>query len=128
MHRVKDGISPCSSPGNNRRRGSGLPYYIYVIELDRNVLNSKKFMAANPNMSQEGRCFYVGQSCLAPEERFQQHKSGYKANRFVKEHGLYLRRRTYSKHNPIETREEALLLEEELAERLRKKGHAVWWH
>jgi len=49
------------------------------------------------------------------------------SNRYVREHGMYLRRRMYKTFNPIETREEALEIESEIAEALREKGHAVWY-
>ncbi len=35
-------------------------------------------------------------------------------------------RRKYSKYNPIETREEAEKIEQELANKYRRKGHGVW--
>ena len=110
------------------RRARKLRYNIYVIELDRSVLESKRFRDANPNMSSEGRCFYVGQSYLPPEERFQQHKDGYKANKLVKEYGIHLIRSICNEYNPVASREEALLLEEAMAKKLREEGHAVWCH
>jgi len=33
---------------------------VYVVELDRDVLNSKKFYAANPDHNPALECFYVG--------------------------------------------------------------------
>jgi len=71
-------------------------------------------------------CFYVGQTAHNPEVRFKQHKEGYKSNSFVRKYGLYLQKRKYKKYNPIETREKAEKIEEQLTEKLRKKGHGVW--
>jgi len=105
-----------------------MQYHVYVIELDKDVMKSKKFRQQNPDMNPRKACFYVGQTCHDPDIRFTQHKQGYKANSFVKRYGLYLRKRKYKKYNPIKTREQAERIEEELTEKLRKKGHGVWSH
>ena len=105
-----------------------MPYYVYVIELDKKVMQSKKFLKCNPNIDTHKPCFYVGQTCRQPETRFTQHKNGYKANSFVKYYGLWLKRNIYEKLNPIHTRAEAEKTEEELADVLRQKGHGVWSH
>lgn len=103
-----------------------MPYYVYVIELDKKVLKSKRFKKHNPNLNPDKPCFYVGQTCRDPDTRFKQHKDGYKSNSFVRKYGLWLRRGKYKKFNPIDTREEAERIEKELAETLRQKGHGVW--
>jgi hypothetical protein len=103
-----------------------MPYYVYVIELDKEVLKSKKFRERNPDINPKKACFYVGQSVHEPEIRFKQHKQGYKSNSYVKRYGLWLRPRKYRKHNPIKTREEAEEIEHQLANKLRQKGYGVW--
>ena len=103
-----------------------MPYSVYVIELDIEVLKSKKFRIKNPNLNPRKACFYVGQSAHNPVKRFNQHKEGYKSNSFVKRFGLKLVPRKYKKFNPISTRKEAEIIEKKLTERLRKKGHGVW--
>lgn len=103
-----------------------MPYYVYIVELDREVLQSKKFRVKNPSLNPKKKCFYVGQSAHTPEVRFQKHKAGYKANIFVKKYGIGLRPRKYKKYNPMKTREEALEIEQFLTHKLRKKGHGVW--
>jgi hypothetical protein len=103
-----------------------MPYYVYVIELDGEVLNSKKFRDQNLRMKPRKACLYVGQSCHDPETRFQQHKQGYKSNRYVRKYGLRLKKRLYKKYNPMKTRKESELMEKKLAEKLRKKGYGVW--
>ncbi len=103
-----------------------MPYYVYVIELDKEVLKSKKFRLRNPDMNSKKACFYVGQSLHEPGIRFNQHKQGYKSNSFVRRYGLWLRQRKYRKYNPIKTREEAEEIERQLTNKLRKKGHGVW--
>ena len=103
-----------------------MPYNVYVIELDKQVLGSKKFREKNPHLNPRRACYYVGQTSYDPILRFQQHKAGYKANRFVKHYGLRLASRKFKKYNPIKNREEAERMEQWLAEKLRKKGHGVW--
>jgi len=98
---------------------------VYVVELDQEVLNEKKFANENPHHDADKACLFVGMTGFSPDERFQNHKEGYKANRFVKIYGKYLRRKMYEKHNPM-TYEEAQKKEVELANKLRGKGHAVW--
>jgi hypothetical protein len=61
-----------------------MAYNVYVIELDKEVLTSKKFRDINPNMNPRRACYYVGQTTHDPITRFKQHKAGYKANRFAK--------------------------------------------
>lgn len=103
-----------------------MSYNIYIIELDKEVLKSKKFRERNPSMNTKKACFYVGQSVHKPDIRFKQHKDGYKSNNFVRRYGLRLKRRKYKKFNPIKTREEAEVIEQKLTEKLRKKGHGIW--
>ena len=105
---------------HDRRR-----HNVYVVELDKRVLAHRKFSAANPHYDPGKACLYVGMTGLEPDERFANHKKGHKANAFVRDYGLWLRRRLYQRLNPL-TYDEACETEVELAEYLRKKGHAVW--
>ena len=108
--------------------GKYLPYNVYVIELDKAVMVSKKFREKNPHMNPRLAFYYVGQTIHDPQTRFKQHKAGYKANSFVRKYGLRLVPRKFRKYNPVEKREEAEFLEQWLAEKLRNKGHGVWSH
>ena len=101
-------------------------YNVYVIELDKEVLSSKKFREKNPCMNTGKACFYVGQTIHDPETRFKQHKAGYKANRFAKKYGVRLVPQIFSKFNPIAKRKEAEYIEQWITEKLREKGHGVW--
>ena len=65
-----------------------MKYYLYVIELDKQVGKLKKFRKQSPNFIFGNRCFYVGQSAKAPMLRFKQHKEGYKSNTFARRFGL----------------------------------------
>lgn len=100
-------------------------YHVYVIRLDDAVLQEPKFAAANPQHVPGKPCVYVGMTGLSPDERFENHKRGHKANRYVKKYGLYLMRRKFRHLNPL-TYEAAQELEVQLAERLRRRGFAVW--
>ena len=103
-----------------------MPYFVYVIELDKEVMNSKKFRIKNPNMNPKKICYYVGQSAHEPQIRFKQHKAGYKSNSFARRFGIRLIQRKYKKFNPIATRKKAEIIEQKLTNKLRKKGHGVW--
>ena len=103
-----------------------MPYNVYVIKLDKEVIKSKKFREKNPNMKPKLACYYVGQTSHDPITRFKQHKAGYKSNNFAKRYGKNLVWRIFKKYNPIETREKAEYIETKLTEKLRKKGHGTW--
>ena len=44
-------------------------------------------------------CFYVGMTGIFPEERFKQHKSGYKSSYWPRKYGVRLRPDIYEKYN-----------------------------
>lgn len=98
---------------------------VYVVELDKAVLNERKFVKENPDHDPAKACLYVGMTVLSPDKRFENHKKGYKHNEYVRKYGRWLRRRMYEKYKPM-TYEEAGQMERELAMKLRAKGHAVW--
>ena len=100
---------------------------VYVVELDESVLRDKKFCAANPNFDPFLSCLYVGMTGLDPEVRFENHKRGYKANRYVQKYGLHLLPQIYEYYNPM-SYEVAAAKEKSLAEELRAEGYAVWWN
>ena len=103
-------------------------YFVYVIELDQSVADIKKFRAKNPTHMKGTACVYVGQSYRKPSVRFEQHKEGYKSNRYAKKYGLKLRPDLYEKYNPIPTRKDAEKIEEMLGKNLRKQGYGVWFN
>mgnify|MGYP000212177960 FL=1 len=73
-------------------------------------------------------CVYVGQSSREPTLRFEQHKEGYKSNKYAREYGIRLRPELYEKYNPIPTRKDAEEIEEMLGQQLRKQGIGVWFN
>ena len=103
-------------------------YFVYVIELDPKVADLRKFRAKNPKYIKGNGCVYVGQSSKKPEVRFEQHKEGYKSNKYAKYYGIKLRPDIYEKYNPIPKRKDAESIEEYLGKRLRKKGVGVWFN
>jgi len=100
-------------------------HHVYVIKLDGAVLNHRRFQEANPQHHPLKACVYVGMTGRTPEERFAQHKRGYKSGRYVHEYGEKLLPHLYERYNPM-TFEEAARRERWLAARLREQGFAVW--
>jgi predicted GIY-YIG superfamily endonuclease len=66
--------------------------------------------------------YYVGMTGLSPEQRFENHKSGIKAARVVKEHGVRLVPKLYEHLNPMSYGAAKVVL----AEELRKRGFVVF--
>ena len=131
----KSNESPSPSQDAKPSRKARLSHNVYVIELSRRVWDeSKKFRAANPHYKGKMQCLYVGMTAHTPNERFNKHikghrnKKGFKvSSRVVEKYGLYLRPSLYSTFNPL-TREDAALMERQLANSLKKRGYAVWWN
>ncbi|MFL1012344.1 ribose-5-phosphate isomerase [Flavisericum labens] len=111
-------------------------YHVYVVELSKRVFTeNSKFRNANPQFNGVLQCVYVGMTSKTPKERFIQHKTGYRnkkgykiSSNIVQKYGLYLRPSLYNHLNPIDTRDEAIDLEEKLALYLRRQGYAVWFN
>jgi len=113
-------------------------YCIYVIELNKKVLDKKKFRKENPHYIDGMPCVYVGYTSRSPEIRLNQHlngkrnKKGYRLfNRYAHNFGEALRPVDYKYLNKfmlkkIVTKETAMDLEVRKAQSLRKKGYAVW--
>ena len=103
------------------RRG----YHVYVVELSKDVLYERRFRKANPDYVEGRRCVYVGMTGLDPDLRFDKHKAGIQANRFVQKFGLRLLPELYEFYNPMPY-DGARDMEVELAVSLREKGYGVW--
>lgn len=98
---------------------------MYVVELDDRVWNEVRFRRANPDYRHGKPCVYVGMTGLDPDLRFDKHKAGIQANRFVFEYGLRLLQKLYAIYNPMPY-EAAREMEVELAIGLRESGYGVW--
>ena len=107
-----------SSTGRHR-------HYVYVIELDARVWNEPRFRKANPDHQHCKPLVYVGMTGTDPDRRFDMHKAGFKANRFVQRYGLRLLPALYDVYNPMPY-EAAREMEVELAIALRDAGYGVW--
>ena len=99
---------------------------LYVIQLDPLVRkDSRAFRKKNPNYKANKHCLYVGTTVLTPKERFAQHKTGIRSNRYAKKYGLRLLPELY-RDQPILTANNYVKEEKAYAEALRIQGHAAW--
>ena len=103
-----------------------LHHRVYVIKLDKTVLKERKFASANPNYKSKLPCVYVEQTGIPIEERFQNHKDGYKSSKIVFNYGIKLLPKLYENIPPM-TYDESLKMEKKLSRKLRNKGYAVWY-
>nr|WP_145546295.1 hypothetical protein [Variovorax boronicumulans] len=100
-------------------------HHVYVVQLADPVWNSARFRHANPDY-QIGKPFvYVGMTGLDPDIRFDKHKAGIQANRFVMLYGERLLPALYARYNPMPY-QAAREMEVELGIRLRAQGFGVW--
>ena len=100
-------------------------YHVYVVELSKQVLGETRFMKANPGYRTGKPCVYVGMTGVDPDIRFDKHKAGIQANRYVQRFGLHLLPEIYDAYNPM-SYNDARAMEVELAIDLREGGFAVW--
>ncbi len=106
-------------------RAPGHHYHVYVVELADAVWRNARFRRANPDY-QLGKPFvYVGMTGLDPDVRFDKHKAGIQANRFVTKYGLRLMPELYEMYNPMPY-DAARDMEVEVAIDLREGGYGVW--
>ena len=102
-------------------------YTVYVVELRAAVLSVGRFAEANPAYVYEASRppIYVGMTAHTPEKRFEQHRNGYKASRYTRDHAIRLRM-DLAGELTFSTRAEAEAAEGLLANVLRSRGYAVW--
>ena len=101
------------SKGRGRRKAAaGGHHSVYVVYLR--------------NPKGDGKAgYYVGMTGLTPEERLANHKAGIKAAGVVRRFGERLVPTLYEHLNPMPY-EDAVLMEVELADSLRKRGFLVF--
>ncbi len=97
---------------------------VYVILLDPAVLRHPSVLRLNPERDPAKPCLYVGMTGLPIEERFENHKAGYKAAWVVEKYGVQLLPELFAHLNPMPY-EAAAQMEIELAEELRAAGYTV---
>ena len=108
-----------------KKRAPRYHHSVYVVLLSKDVLYEPKFKRCNPGYDFSMPCVYVGMTGQSPDTRFDKHKAGFKANRYVKQYGIRLMPELYECYNPMPY-EAALDMEVELAIHLREKGYGVW--
>jgi hypothetical protein len=107
------------------RRRPAHRYHVYVVELSDRVWNEPRFRAANPDHELGKPFVYVGMTGLDPDLRFDKHKAGIQANRYVLAYGLRLLPQLYAVYNPMPY-DGARDMEVELGIALREAGYGVW--
>ena len=122
---MKKNPGQAPNPKSRRRRGPRYHYAVYVVELAPEVLQRARFRKANPDYDAMKPCVYVGMTGLDPDLRFDKHKAGIQANRYVMLYGLRLMPELYQVYNPMPY-DGARDMEVELAIALREKGYGVW--
>ncbi len=100
-------------------------HHVYVVELDDRVWDVARFRKANPDYELGKPFVYVGMTGLDPDVRFDKHKAGIQANRFVQDWGLRLLPALYERFNPMPY-QAAREMEVELGIQLRRAGYGVW--
>ena len=98
---------------------------VYVVLLSPRVLQEAKFRRCNPDYDATKPCVYVGMTGLDPDDRFDKHKAGIRAAKFVTLYGERLLPELYTCYNPMPY-DAARDMEVELAIALREKGYGVW--
>ena len=107
------------------RRRAAHRYHVYVVELSDEVWNDARFRRANPDYRLGCPFVYVGMTGLDPDLRFDRHKAGVQANKYVHDYGLRLVPALYEVYNPMPY-DGARDMEVELAIGLRERGYGVW--
>jgi hypothetical protein len=100
-------------------------HHVYVVQLSDRVWNEPGFRKANPGCDLTKPFLYVGMTGLDPDSRFDRHKAGIQANRFVFRYGERLVPELYEVYNPMPY-DAARDMEVELAIALREAGHGIW--
>ena len=100
-------------------------HHVYVVLLAQDVLYEPKFRRCNPDYDPARPCVYVGMTGLDPDDRFDKHKAGVRANKFVSLYGQRLLPELYECYNPMPY-DAARDMEVEPAIALREAGYGVW--
>ncbi|NDG40259.1 MAG: hypothetical protein EBY28_12985 [Betaproteobacteria bacterium] len=100
-------------------------HQVYVVELSKDVLFEAKFIKSNPDYVTGMPCVYVGMTGLDPDLRFDNHKAGIRANKFVTRYGLRLMTELFEHLNPMPYGD-AQYMEVDLGIQLRLQGYGIW--
>ena len=99
----------CKGFSAKTHKKPGVKSRVYIVLLK--VVDKKR----------RGYALYAGKTTRKPEVRFQQHKHGYKASKYVKKYGVRLLPELFEHLNPM-SGAEATELEVSIAEALKKAG------
>jgi hypothetical protein len=97
---------------------------VYVILLEEDASKNPWLLRLNPRRDPKKPCVYVGMTGLPVDHRFENHKNGYKSSWIVEKHGVRLMPELYGHLNPMPY-DEAVRMEQDLAEDLRAEGYTV---
>ena len=98
---------------------------VYVILLDDKILRNRRFLRLKPNRNAVKPCVYVGMTGLPVDQRFENHRNGYKSAGVVQKYGIRLLPELYEHLNPMPF-EAAAQMEKDLTEDLRGAGYIVF--
>ena len=118
----KTAAEPAEAAPRRRTTRKRRNYHVYVVELSPEVLRHARFLRANPGYIDGKPCVYVGMTGLDPDVRFDKHKAGIQANRYVTQFGQRLLPELYELYNPL-TYDEARSVEVELGIGMRESGY-----
>jgi hypothetical protein len=93
---------------------------VYAIQLSEEACKERKSPCRGAACGRTP--VYVGQTCHTAADRFNQHKAGKKASRWVKRYGTRLMPRLTRDHPEFDTVADSVAAEDELARRLRRTG------
>jgi len=99
----------CKSFSAKTHKKPGVQSRVYIVLLK------------GANKKRPGYALYVGRTSRKPDERYIQHKDGYKASKYVKKYGVRLLPELFKHLNPM-SYGESLELEANIAEALKKAG------
>ncbi len=90
-------------------------YTIYIVNLVDDP-------APDPS---PGKWVYVGETSKTPEERFDEHKNGIRANKDVREHGRDLNYDLMKRIPQVRFKQDSKWLEADTGEKMRSRGYVV---
>ena len=93
---------------------------VYAIKLNPTACTERRSPCGGASCGKTP--VYIGETALSAEERLEQHRTGYKASRWVKKFGCELMPDLYGMFSEMRTVEESRNAEATLADRLREDG------
>ena len=114
------------TPSDRTKRPSGPRALARVSRPAKRRVHHCVYVVFLRNPKGDGKAgYYVGMTGLSPEQRFSNHKAGVKCAAVVRKYGERLVPVLYEHLNPM-SYAEALWMEGELAESLRRRGFVVF--